>query len=57
MAIGLYFRFDDENTIKYTYSHNPHKTNWKAEYTAPYIAWKIIERIDWILDTHPTEYT
>ena len=27
MAIGSYFRFDDDNKIKYIYFHNPQKTN------------------------------
>ena len=51
------FRFDDDNKIKYTYSQNHHKRNGSWIHTTPYIAWKIIERTDLILDTHSTECT
>ena len=46
MANGSYFRFDDDDEIKDTYSHKHKK---KGEH-APYTTRKIIEGIDLILD-------
>ena len=42
MANDSSFRLDDDDKLKHTYSRKNHKRN---EHTAPYIAWKIIERI------------
>ena len=52
-----FWRDGDDIKIPYTYSHNHDKkwVNWN--YTAPYTAWKIIERFELILDTHSTDYT
>ena len=59
MPNGLYFRFYDDNKIKYTYSHNHHKRMCGLKTTTPYIAWNtcIIEIIDLILDTYSTGST
>ena len=52
MVNDSYFRFDDDNKIKYTFSQ-PWQANWVSwRHTAPYIEWKIIARIVSILDTH-----
>ena len=37
MVKGSYFWFDDDNKIKYTYSHYHHKSNGYADYTQPHI--------------------
>ena len=41
------FQFDDDNQIKYTYSHNQHKRNGLAETTGIFTAKMIIERIEY----------
>ena len=56
MAAGSLFRFDDDNNMKYTYSHNYHKMNKmekNGKNTAPYIAYndERIAKIDLDLDT------
>ena len=57
MINDSYFRFDDDNKIKYTFSRSSQE-NWVSwKHTAPYIESKIIERIVWILDTHAGGYT
>ena len=58
MANGLYLRFDDNNI-------NAHiltviiimiEGKWISwMHTTPYIAWKMIEKIYLVLDTHSTE--
>ena len=37
MANGSYFRFDGDNKMKYTYSHNRLKKNGEAEYAEPHM--------------------
>ena len=57
MVNDSYFRFDDDNKIKYTFSQS-WQANWVSwRHTAPYIEWKIIARIVSILDTHSAAYT
>ena len=39
VANDLYFRFDDENKIKYTYASQSSQEKWESsKRTAPYIA-------------------
>ena len=40
MANGLYFRFDNDDKIKYIYTHNHHKSNWKAENAQAHMLYK-----------------
>ena len=40
MANGSYFRIDDDNKIKYPYSHNYRKRNGPAEYAQPYVLYE-----------------
>ena len=57
MVNDSYFRFDDDNKIKYTFSQS-WQANWVSwGHTAPYIERKIIARIVSILDTHLAAYT
>ena len=57
MVNDSYFRFDDDNNIKYTFSQS-WQANWVSwRHTPPYIEWKIIARIVSILDTHSAAYT
>ena len=54
MANESYFRFDDDNDIKYTYSHNHQQKCVSCKHTAPYIAGTMMERTDLILDIRHT---
>ena len=57
MVNDSYFRFDDDNKTKYTFSQSSQE-NWVSwRPTAPYIEWKIIARIVSILDTLSAAYT
>ena len=57
MVNDSYFRFDDDNKIKYIFSQSSQE-NWVSwRQTAPYIEYKIIERIVLILNTHTAAYT
>ena len=56
MVNDSYFRFDDDNKIKYTFSRSSLE-NWESgRDTAPYIEQKIIERIVLILETDSAAY-
>ena len=58
MVNDSYFRFDDDdNKIKYTFSRSSEQIWVSWRHTAPYIEYKIIERIVLILDTHTAAYT
>ena len=57
MVNDSYFRFDDDDKMKYTFSLSSQE-NWVSwRHTAPYIEKKITERIVLILDTHLAAYT
>ena len=48
---------DDNNKVRYKYSHSHLKPNCSADSTAPYIiSWNMTMRVDLSLDTHWTEY-
>ena len=57
MVNDSYFRFDDGNKIKYTFSQSSQEKWVSWSHTAPYIVQKMIERIVLILDTHSAAYT
>ena len=57
MANGSYFLFDDDAKTYILTSIIREIGKLKHSIRAPYIAWKIIDITDLILDTHSTECT
>ena len=51
MVNDSYFRFDDDEKIKYTFARSSQQKLDKLEIHSPYIEWKITEKIVLILDT------
>ena len=58
-ANDSYFQIDDDNKMKCKHSHNHslkgNCISWK--YTAPFVVWNIVVRMNLILDIHSIEYT
>ena len=52
MTADSYLQFDNDNSMKYVYSHNHEMINGLAENTQSYTLHKMTEGMDFIVDTH-----